>query len=194
MDRVAARDLRPSTAPRSWDEVADLSDLSALSFKQLRTLCNQAFRALDADHPPYGAAACYSALVEELDVRRSRMREPVATRKPRLGFRDNMMLSHFELFDEGVLAGYVRYRQQGGQLILTETVVLPHFLEADLGVEPVLLRHVILEAHHRRLEVTAACPVVRAFLSTYPQYSALVSGQPDQHRRPSDRTAPVGVQ
>lgn len=54
-----------------WFEVEELipSDLSVVSTRELRVLCNELYSALDLDFPPYGAHEAYSALVSELEER-----------------------------------------------------------------------------------------------------------------------------
>jgi hypothetical protein len=50
-------------------------DLSVVSTRRLRVLCNQLFRALDEDFPPYGARQDYALLVSELETREKRARQ-----------------------------------------------------------------------------------------------------------------------
>jgi hypothetical protein len=55
------------------------SDLSSVSARELRVLCNQLHRALDVDFPPFGARENYVAVVNQLEER-----EVWARRKPEL--------------------------------------------------------------------------------------------------------------
>lgn len=167
------------------DELWD--DVSNLSLRQLRELCNQVYRSLDSDHPPVGAAARYEALVEEIETRATAVRNAVPTERTRSAFRDNTVYSRFEFIHEGELAGYVRYELRGGQVMLLETVVPPQFRETDLEVEPVLIRRVMLEAHRRRLAVVPLCRVVAGFLVEYPQYLTLIPTS----QRPSTASAVI---
>ena len=41
-------------------------------------------------------------------------------------------------------------------------------------MEPLLIQHVLLNAHRRRLAVAPYCPQVREFLNENPQYLALL--------------------
>lgn len=54
-----------------WFEPEELipSDLSVVSTRELRVLCNELYSALDADFPPDGAHEAYSALASELEER-----------------------------------------------------------------------------------------------------------------------------
>jgi hypothetical protein len=45
------------------------ADLSAVSTRELRVLCNELYSMLDVDFPPYGAQQDYDALVSELEER-----------------------------------------------------------------------------------------------------------------------------
>jgi hypothetical protein len=50
-------------------------DLSVVSTRKLRVLCNQLYSALDGDFPPYGALGAYAAVGEELTRRATRPRQ-----------------------------------------------------------------------------------------------------------------------
>jgi hypothetical protein len=59
-----------------WNDAEPLipADLSVVSTRELRILCNQLYSALDVDFPPYGAQGDYAALVNELEQRAARAR------------------------------------------------------------------------------------------------------------------------
>jgi hypothetical protein len=56
-----------------WAEAGVLlpADLSVMSIRKLRVLCNQLYRALDSDFPPYGAQEDYAAVAKELEQRQA---------------------------------------------------------------------------------------------------------------------------
>jgi predicted GNAT family acetyltransferase len=94
-------------------------------------------------------------------------------------FRDNALFSRFELYRDGALAGYVQYEMRGGQVFLLHAVVDPRFRRE--GLEPVLLRAVLLDAHRRRLAVMPQCPEAQQFLTDHPQFLPLIPAR--QRRR-----------
>lgn len=159
------------------------TDLSIVSTRQLRVLCNQRYKLLDTEHPPVGAREQYKVLVEELEHRETRTETQAETSSapevPRGTFRDNWLLSRFELFRDGIMAGYVKYEMRGGDVLLLQTVVDSRFRRMNL--EPLLIRHVVLNVHRRRLTVIPYCPESRDFLADNPQYLTLLSAR--QRRR-----------
>ncbi|MHA7180173.1 hypothetical protein ACX80J_08665 [Arthrobacter sp. MDB2-24] len=50
-------------------------DLSVVSMRKLRVLCNQLYSALEGDFPPYGAPGAYAAVAKELERRATRPRQ-----------------------------------------------------------------------------------------------------------------------
>ena len=148
------------------------SDLSAMSTRELRVLCNRLYRVLDSDFPPFGAREDYAEVVEILEERAAR-----ALRRPeedglRETFRDNPAGSRFELFLDGTMVGYLRYHLRAGRIHLIETVAGP--AHRDSGLEAVLAKESLLSAHRRRLAPVPYCGYVQAFLAENPQYRALV--------------------
>jgi hypothetical protein len=161
--------------PFPWEE------LHTLPTRQLRLLCNRTFTAMDTDVPPADTMAQYAALIEEIDDRETlaRHQEPQrgegrGRKAPGAVFRDNPMARRFELFIDGSLAGYVKYRMHGGQVTLLETVIAPLFSAPDEGIEEILISRAFLNAHQRRLAIKTRCGRVHAFLAEYPQYRYLV--------------------
>lgn len=153
-------------------------DLSTVSTRDLRTLCNQTYRLLDRDFPPMEAVHQYEELVLEIE-RREVQAEVCAPARVRRGFRDNTVFSRFELFSDGIMVGHVKYELRGPHAVLIQAVVDPRFDAVD--VEPALIRQVLLNAHRRRIAVVPYCPRVREFLTEFPQYRILLP--PDQRQR-----------
>ncbi|MHA7178896.1 GNAT family N-acetyltransferase [Arthrobacter sp. MDB2-24] len=147
-------------------------DLSAVSTRELRVLCNQLYRVLDTDFPPFGLQEDYEAVVETLADREARAAERSESEKLREKFRDNPVGSRFELFHDGTMVGYVKYDMRAGRIRLLETVVGPD--HRGSGLEPVLVREALLNAHRRRLAPIPYCRHAQAFLAENPQFRALI--------------------
>jgi predicted GNAT family acetyltransferase len=147
-------------------------DLSAVSTRELRILCNQLYRVLDMDFPPFGAQEDYEAVVQVLADRETRAVERSESEKLREKFRDNPVNSRFELFHDGTMVGYVKYDMRAGRIRLLETVVSPSYRQS--GLEPVLVREALLDAHRRRLAPIPYCRHAQAFLAENPQFRALI--------------------
>ncbi|WP_052273760.1 GNAT family N-acetyltransferase [Arthrobacter sp. L77] len=176
-------------APGTWADVLDFPDpaareapdagtpeaprdLSSVSTRQLRILCNELYRALDADFPAYGVLDDYAAVVAAITDRESRAAERAEAEQLREKFRDNPAASRFELFHDGVLVGYVKYDLRAGRLRLLQTVVgSAHHRQ---GLEPVLVRKALLNAHRRRLAPVPYCAHAQAFLTENPHFQALI--------------------
>jgi len=154
-------------------------DLSPVSTRQLRVLCNQVYRLLDRDFPPLDALHRYELLVEEIEQREVQAEARTAPAKTRAGFRDNSLFSRFELFSDGIMVGHVKYEMKGSHAVLIQAVVDPRFDAVD--VEPALIRQVLLHSHRRRVAVVPYCPRVQSFLAEFPQYLALLPA--DQRRK-----------
>ncbi|MHA7145391.1 GNAT family N-acetyltransferase [Arthrobacter sp. TmT3-37] len=159
------------------DDAVTPEDLPALSTRQLRVMVNQAYKLMDVDYPPAGALDRYEMLVEELELRA----QHAAGRGPdtgsvhhiKEGFRDNPVYCRFEFFIDGDLAAYMRYRINGGQVILFDGVEQPAF--RDQGLDVPLMRHVVLNTHKRRLGLVPRCPMALSFLADNPQYEPLTA-------------------
>ena len=147
-------------------------DLSSVSTRELRTLCNELYRALDADFPPYGVLDDYEAVVQAITDRESRASERAETEQLREKFRDNPAASRFELFHDGVMVGYVKYDLRAGRLRLLQTVV--GSAHDRSGLEAVLVRKALLNAHRRRLAPVPYCGHAQAFLAENPHFQALI--------------------
>ncbi len=165
------------TAPESpadlAPEVPDVPhDLSSVTTRELRILCNQLYRTLDTDYPPFGVQEDYEAVVEVLAQREAQAAERTESEKLREKFRDNPVSSRFELFHDGTMVGYVKYDMRSGRIRLLETVVGPAYRRA--GLETVLVREALLNAHRRRLAPIPYCRHAQAFLAENPQFRALI--------------------
>lgn len=155
------------------------TDLAAAPTRQLRTLCNRTFQLLDTEHPAPETRERYGALVEELERRELQAERRGQVDDAREKFRDNALFSRFELYRNGVMAGYVQYEMRGGSVLLLHAVIDPKFRR--LGLEPVLMQAVLLNAHRRRLAVVPYCREAQDFLAEHPQFLALIPAR--QRRR-----------
>lgn len=171
-----ARPAQLPTVPRGADP--DPGDLAGTPTRQLRMLCNRTYQLLDLDRPSPETRGRYDALVEELGRREGRA-ERVGADDVRETFRDNALSSRFELYRNGAMAGYVQYEMRGGAILLRNAVIDPKFRR--LGLDPVLMQAVLLNAHRRRLAVVPACPQAQAFLAAHPQFLPLIPAE--QRRR-----------
>lgn len=147
-------------------------DLSGVTTRELRILCNQLYRALDADYPPFGVLDDYETVVAVLAEREARAAERSEAEQLREKFRDNPVNSRFELFHDGTMVGYVKYDMRAGRIRLLETVVGTAYRMA--GLEPVLIREALLNAHRRRLAPIPYCRHAQAFLAENPQFRVLI--------------------
>lgn len=76
-----------------------------------------------------------------------------------LTIRDNPDASQFEIAEDGVLAGFVRYRLTDvGQIAFTHTQVIPEFARRNLAGQ--LVAHALEDARRRGLAVLPFCPYV----------------------------------
>lgn len=91
--------------------------------------------------------------------------------------RDNPVLSRFEVYEGGQLAGYSAYRLHESFITFTHTEMEPRFEGKGLG--STLVRHALDEAQDRGLSVLSTCPFVRRFVARHDGYVDLV---PTEHR------------
>jgi predicted GNAT family acetyltransferase len=167
----------PHPAPvhaHSAGEVQFPTDLSALSTRQLRTMCNQTYQLMDTAYPPLEVRERYEALVEELEHREQTAQAPapVEPTGQRGTFRDNVLYSRFELYRDGLMAGYVKYELRGGEVLLIQAVIDRRF--RTMGLEPVLMQAVLMNAHRRRLDIAPYCAESQEFLRENPQFLRLL--------------------
>ncbi|WDF35108.1 N-acetyltransferase (plasmid) [Arthrobacter agilis] len=147
-------------------------NLSEISMRQLRSMCNETFKDLDAENPPFGAAVRYEELSAEVRSRAATIRDAGSANVPRTIFRDSVFHSQFELFYDGVVAAYLRYEMRGAQVRLLTTNVRKPF--RGLNLEATLIRGALLHTHRRRLNAVPVCSAVAMFLLEYPQYLQLI--------------------
>ncbi|MHA7191992.1 GNAT family N-acetyltransferase [Arthrobacter sp. MDT2-16] len=170
------RPARPEHDSALLDDDLSFEGLSELSTRQLRVMVNQAYKVMDTDFPPAGAIERYEMIVDELE-RRARQAMERGSVEPghqvKESFRDNPLYCRFELFVDGTLAAFVKYTMNGGQVILLDGVEQPAF--RDQGLDSTLMRHVVLNAHKRRLSLIPQCPMAFSFLADNPQYQTLTA-------------------
>lgn len=168
---------RPSTPPDEAGHLVDVSfvevgQLHDLTTRELRMLCNQAYRMLDTDWPPFESVGRYQTLCDALDVREAAAHQRSRLAESRERFRDNQWTDAFELIRNGVVAGRMRYRLRQQDVSLLDLVVDPRFEGPDIA--QALIRHILLDLHRRRLSTTSFCPSVAAFVSARPEFATLV--------------------
>ncbi|MCU1573149.1 MAG: hypothetical protein JWO93_1231 [Micrococcaceae bacterium] len=73
---------------------------------------------------------------------------------------DNPQASRFEVYDDGALAGFVRYRIRSNQMRFLSTEILA--TRRRRALLDLLLRQVMAEARDRRLAPAVLCPVLHA--------------------------------
>lgn len=175
----------PATGPAHLVPVPQPPDagspgyLAAASTRELRILCDRTYRVLDSDFPSPESRERYDVLVEELERRELQAERRGSVNDTREKFRDNALLSRFELYRNGVLAAYLQYAMRGGDILLLHSVIVPRF--GRLGLESVLMQAVLLNAHRRRLAIMPYCPEAQDFLNDHPQFLPLIPAK--QRRR-----------
>lgn len=150
------------------DKKLTAAEVAALPARRLRMQLNQMYTLMEADYPPTGAVDQYRVLVDELERRAEAAESRGVATPSREKFRDNPLYCRFELFIDGVLAAYIEYRMDGGNLTLTKGAEVPGF--RDHGADERLMRNIVLDAHKRRLKLIPRCPMSYAFLADNPQY------------------------
>ncbi|WP_280338978.1 GNAT family N-acetyltransferase [Nocardia neocaledoniensis] len=86
--------------------------------------------------------------------------------------RKNAALERFELTADGVPAGYIEYQDTGAERALVHTEVFPRF--EGQGLANVLVKHALDASRGEGFEVLPLCPMVLHFITTHPDYIALV--------------------
>jgi uncharacterized protein len=90
---------------------------------------------------------------------------------------DNPRASQFELRANGVLAGYVTYRDARSGRAFEHTVIATEY--QGMGLASQLIRSALNEARATGRTVLPLCPFVRSFIQRHPAYVDLV-GQPQR--------------
>ncbi|MDQ0734751.1 GNAT family N-acetyltransferase [Arthrobacter agilis] len=142
-------------------------------------MVNQAYKLMDTAYPPTGAIEGYEMIVEELEYRAEQAAErgTSSAHQPKETFRDNPLYRRFELFIDGTLAAYVKYTMDAGTVSLIDGVEQAVF--HGHGLDAVLMRHVVLNVHKRRLGLIPGCPMAITFLADHPQYQVLIGQRVD---------------
>jgi predicted GNAT family acetyltransferase len=148
-------------------------DCAAMTMRQLRRLCDEAFRELDIKFPAWGARERYEMLHAEITDRAEKIRNQPGPTVSREVFHDNPASARFEMFHDGASVGFIRYELTNGLLTILITYVHARFRSHSADVIPVLLRQMMLNAHRRRLAVLPVCPHSVRFLAAHPEYAAL---------------------
>ncbi|AUZ88581.1 hypothetical protein CVO76_13730 [Arthrobacter agilis] len=146
--------------------------LGEASDRQLRRWSNDLFKQLNRDSPSFMIVDDYTRVIEEIERRDADAASSANPPEFRQKFRDNTRGRRFELFRNGVLAGYIAYSMRAGVLRLNRTVVPEPF--EHQGIEGILIHQVLLTAHRRRLAAIAYCQKAQDFLQLNPQYKQLV--------------------
>jgi predicted GNAT family acetyltransferase len=81
-------------------------------------------------------------------------------------FRDNPVDGRFELLIDGALAAHLTYTVKGEQVVLIDGAEHSGF--RDQGMDVTLMRHIVLDAHRRRLSLVPQCPMAFSFLADHP--------------------------
>lgn len=171
---VATTDLAPPAPLVATPELPPVPRiLDDATTRQLRRWSNQLYKLLDTEFPPFGAREDCDRVAAELELREERARNGSVSITRRDAFRDNPLNRRFELFQNGMLAGYISYTMRAGVLRLHRTVVAEAFEGA--GMESVLIRKVLLDAHKRRLAALPYCSEVQTFLKQNPEFRSLIA-------------------
>ena len=106
-----------------------------------------------------------------------RQRSPREADEALVSVRDDPRASRFELRVNGVLAGYVSYRDARSGRAFEHTVIATEY--QGMGLASQLIRYALDEARATGRNVLPFCPFVRSFVQQHPAYVDLV-GQPER--------------
>lgn len=84
---------------------------------------------------------------------------------------DNPSSSRYEVFADGGLGGFAKYRLLGSKIVFTHTEVSVE--GRGLGSE--LVRFALEDARSRGLEVVPQCPFVRSYLEKHPELAEVTA-------------------
>jgi predicted GNAT family acetyltransferase len=88
--------------------------------------------------------------------------------------RDNPEDQQYEVFSDGRLAGFARYRLGGGAITMFHTEIDSEFEGQGLGSE--LARGALADVRARGLELIPLCPFISRFIRRHPdEYLDLVA-------------------
>jgi hypothetical protein len=88
--------------------------------------------------------------------------------------RDAPASARYELFVDGVLAGFATYERVGGTMTIPHTEVEPRFAGCGLGAR--LARFALDDARRHGWRVVPRCPFVAAYIARHAEYADLVAG------------------
>lgn len=86
--------------------------------------------------------------------------------------KDNPDEQRYEVWEDGQVAGFVRYRLEGDRIALVHTETDPAF--AGRGLAKVLVTGALDDARARGLGVLPFCPYVKGFIAKNSAYLDLV--------------------
>ncbi|WP_109505222.1 GNAT family N-acetyltransferase [Nocardioides speluncae] len=86
--------------------------------------------------------------------------------------KDNPDAHRYEVWEDGQLAGFVRYRLDGDRIALVHTETVEAF--AGRGLAKVLVTQTLDDVRARGLAVLPFCPYVKGFIAKNPDYLDLV--------------------
>jgi predicted GNAT family acetyltransferase len=89
-----------------------------------------------------------------------------------ISVRDAPDQNRFEIWVDGVLAGFTVYRAQGDRYTFVHTEIDPAF--GGRGLASVLIKDTLDEMRKRGIEVLPQCPFVRRYISRHSDYLELV--------------------
>lgn len=78
----------------------------------------------------------------------------------------------YEAHLDGTLAGFLRYRQRDGELVLIHTETLDGF--EGRGVGSALARFALDDVRARGEHAVVLCPFIRSWFAKHPEYSDIV--------------------
>ena len=85
---------------------------------------------------------------------------------------DHPELSRFEIWADGKVAGFARYRLAPGRIVFTHTEIDPVFEGHGLGSR--LASGALDVARERSLSIEPLCPFIAAYVKQHSQYQSLV--------------------
>ncbi len=89
--------------------------------------------------------------------------------------RDAPERRRYEVLDDGTLAGFAEYRDQGDIRIFTHTEVFPAF--EGRGVGSALARGALDDVRASGRTLVAQCPFIRGYIERHPTYADLVDAE-----------------
>lgn len=93
--------------------------------------------------------------------------------------QNNLEVSRYELYLDGQLAGFLKYRMEGDQMWLLTTEMVAEYQDPTLV--QTLMSWVLRDVRRRRIEILPFCPVVRQAMLENPQFLRLIPADPPGH-------------